>query len=123
MSDVQPTMADMDRALHQMLDENEALQYELKRIRGRLDALVSAFDSNGTLGVLQSIAHDKSLPPELRARAAGLAVPYEKPKLSMAVTASVPLYDLLEARRLKGKVIEQDGKVIEQQAPEPPPAA
>jgi hypothetical protein len=84
---------------------------------------MSAFDENGTLGVLQSIAHDKSLPPELRARAAGLAVPYEKPKLSMAVTASVPLYDLLEARRQKGKIIEQDGKVIERARSGPVPRA
>jgi hypothetical protein len=98
----------LDAALHQTLNEKEALQAELARVRGRLDALMTAFDANGTLGVLQHLAHDKTLPPEIRIRAAGLAVPYEKPKLSMAVTASVPLYDLLEARRRKGKVIDHD---------------
>ena len=36
MSDAQPTVAELDNALHQMLDENEALQAELARVRGRL---------------------------------------------------------------------------------------
>jgi hypothetical protein len=104
----------LNAALHQVLNEKEALQVELSRVRGRLDALMTAFDENGTLGVLQHLAHDKTLPPEVRIRAAGLAVPYEKPKLSMAVTTSVPLFELLEARRRKGEVIEHD--------PDPPAA-
>ena len=106
MSDAQPTMADMDRALHIMLDENESQRAELARVRGRLDALMTAFDENGTLGILQMMAHDQNLPPEVRIRAAGLAVPFERPKLSVTATTSAPLFDLLEAKRRKGKVIE-----------------
>jgi hypothetical protein len=60
---------------------------------------MGAFEENGTLGILQLMAHDTRLPPEIRIRAAGLAVPFERPKLSMTATTSVPLYDLLQARR------------------------
>ena len=106
MGDPQSTIAEMDRALHVMLDENDALRAELARVRGRLDALMTAFDQNGALGILQMMAHDATLSPEVRIRAAGLAVPFERPKLSVTATTSVPLYDLLEARRRK--VIEHD---------------
>ena len=41
-------------------------------------------------------------------------LPYERPKLSVTATTSIPLYDLLEERRRKGKVIEHD--------PDPPAA-
>ncbi len=108
MSDPQSTIAQLDRALTQMLDENDAMRAELARVKGRLDALMTAFEAEGTLGVLQLMAHDKNLPPEVRIRAAGLAVPFERPKLSVTATTSVPLFDLLEARRRKGKVIEHE---------------
>ena len=100
-----PTFADYEKALTQMLDENEELQAELTEVKERLAAFMGAFEENGTLGILQLMAHDTSLPPEIRIRAAGLAVPFERPKLAVTATTSVPLYDLLEARRRKGKVI------------------
>jgi predicted nuclease with TOPRIM domain len=56
-----PTMADMDRALGEMLDENEALKAELKQV---YDQLYNLRD------ILRSITLDKSFPPELRARVA-----------------------------------------------------
>ena len=34
-----PTFDDYEKALHQMLDENEALQAELTQVRNRLDAM------------------------------------------------------------------------------------
>lgn len=106
MSDAPPTMDDLANALNVMLDENEALRAELARVSGRLAALMTAFDDNGTLGILQMMAHDSNLAPEVRIRAAGLAVPFERPKLSVTATTTVPLYDLLEAKRRKGKTIE-----------------
>jgi hypothetical protein len=114
MSEAQPTMAEMDRALHQMLDENDELRRELAKYKAERDAFMTAFDERGTLGILQLMAHDQRLPPEVRIRAAGLAVPFERPKLSMTATTNVPLFDLLEERRRKGKVIEHD--------PDPPAA-
>ena len=104
-----PTIADYDRALNHMMDENEDLRAELALVRKRLDALVAGFDERGSLGILQVMAADMTLPPEVRIRAASAAVPYERPKLSLtATTTTLPLYDLLEERRRKGKVIEHD---------------
>jgi hypothetical protein len=103
-----PTIADYDRALNHMMDENEALRAELALVRKRLDALVAGFDERGSLGILQVMAADMTLPPEVRIRAASAAVPYERPKLSVTATTTLPLYDLLEERRRKGKVIEHD---------------
>src|SRR6516225_2426120 len=105
-----PTFADYENALHTMMDENDALKAELAEVEGRLDALMTAFDERGSLGILQLIAHDKRLPPETRIRAAGLAVPFERPKLALTATATVPLYDLLQERRRQGKLIEHDPK-------------
>jgi hypothetical protein len=108
MSKSAPTFDDYEKALNQMLDENEALQAELAQVRGRLDALMTAFDERGSLGILQVMAADTSLSAETRIRAASAAVPYERPKLSVTATTSVPLYDLLEERRRRDKVIEHD---------------
>jgi hypothetical protein len=71
---------ELDAALHTMLNENDALRAELARVKSRLDALMTAFNKNGSLGILQLFANDKNLPVEIRMRAAGLAVPYERPK-------------------------------------------
>jgi len=98
----------LNTALNQALDQKEALEIELAEVKARLAGLVAAFDEGGTLGILQLMAHDKKLPPEVRIRAAGLAVPYERPKLSVTATTSVPLYNLLEARRRKTKLIDHD---------------
>jgi len=106
--DLAERCARLNDGLHQVLDENDALRSELAQVRARLDALMTAFDENGTLGILQLMAHDKNLPPEVRIRAAGLAVPFERPKLSVTASTSIPLYDLLEARRRKTKVIEHN---------------
>ena len=91
----------LNTALNQVLDQKELLEAELDEVKQRLAALMGAFEENGTLGILQQMAHDTRLPAEIRIRAAGLAVPFERPKLSMTATTSVPLYDLLEARRRK----------------------
>ena len=101
------TIAVYETALHWMIDEYEALETKFNAVKGRLDALMSRVRRLVTLGILQMIcAHDTSLGANLRIRAAGLAVPFERPKLSVTATASVPLFDLLEARRPKSKTIE-----------------
>jgi hypothetical protein len=113
-----PTMEQMDAALHQTLDQVDALKAENARLQDKLDGFMEAFEKGGSLGILQMIASDKNLPVEIRIRAAGLAVPYEKPKLSMtATTRVVTLYDVLERakQREREKVIEHE--------PDPRPAA
>jgi|SRR6516162_2972304 hypothetical protein len=105
------TFADYEHALGVMMTKNEALEAQLADVKSRLNSLMTAFDERGSLGILQYIAHDMRLPPETRIRAAAAACPYERPKLALTATTTVPLYDLLQERRRQGKVIEQ--------APEP----
>jgi hypothetical protein len=103
-----PTMEEMDAALHQTLDQVDALKAENARLQDKLDGFMEAFERGGSLGILQMIGADKTLPIEIRMRAAGLAVPYEKPKLSMTATVQHrPLFDILEeAHQRRRKVIE-----------------
>jgi hypothetical protein len=116
-----PLERELNTALHEVLDENEALKVDLAMVRGRLDALTSAFDADGTLGVLRRIAHDGNLPPELRVKAAAAAVPYEKPKLSVTAKASVvSLYDILEKKRLERMIEHEPEKLLDLDA-EPAP--
>jgi hypothetical protein len=112
MSEVAPAnqIARLEYVIREQMKEIDRLRDEVAQYR----ALIAAFEERGTLGILQMMAHDKNLPPEIRVRAASAAVPYERPKLSVTATASIPLYDLLEERRRKGKVIEH--------APESPTA-
>jgi hypothetical protein len=100
-------IARLEYVIREQMKEIDRLGDEIRQHH----ALMAAFGERGTLGILQMTAHDINLPPEIRVRAAGLAVPFERPKLSVTATASVPLYDLLEERRRKAKVIEH--------APEP----
>ena len=104
MSELSATnqIARLEYVVREQMKEIDRLRDEVRQHR----ALMAAFEERGTLGILQMMAHDKNLPPEIRVRAAGLAVPFERPKLSVTATASVPLYNLLEERRRKAKVIE-----------------
>jgi hypothetical protein len=100
---------ELDAALHQVLDENDALKAELARVQGRLDALMTAFDKNGSLGILQLIAHDKNLPVEIRIRAAGLAVPYERPKFGSVdgLAIQVDFKERVRSARLKSLELQK----------------
>jgi hypothetical protein len=95
-----------------MLDENEELravnkvqEAELALAKSQLKAI---FEGNGMFGVLQQIALDPTVDPNLRERAANHGAPFERPKLAMTASVQpVKLFDILEARRNAGKVIEQ----------------
>ena len=104
----EPTMEEMDAALHQTLDQVDALKAENARLQDRLDGLMASFEKGGSLGILQAIGADKSWPIEIRVRALQAAVPFERPKLSMTATVQHrPLFDILEEARLKERrVIE-----------------
>jgi hypothetical protein len=76
---------ELDAALLTMLHENSELKGENAKLQARLDAMMTAFDSNGALGVLQKIMHDEDIKTELRIKAAGLAVGYETAKPASVV--------------------------------------
>jgi hypothetical protein len=76
MSKTAPTLDDYEKALHQMLDENQALRAELRTlvdwINGDQDALTT----------LQGLYLNPDEPASNRIRAAAAAIGYERPKLS-----------------------------------------
>jgi hypothetical protein len=106
-----PLERELNTALHETLDEIEALKAENGRLQGRLDALMTAFDANGALGVLQRIMHDSDLRPELRVKAAGLAVGYERAKPASEANVRFSLFNYLEGHRLAE--LDQKAKTIE----------
>jgi hypothetical protein len=110
-----PTMEQMDAALHLTLDRAEAAEAQVKRLQAKLDGLMEAFEKNGSLGILQLIAHDKNLPVEIRMRAAGLAVPYERPKYG-TVDGLVIQGDFKE--RVRNARLKADAKLRAQWAAE-----
>jgi hypothetical protein len=125
-----PLERELDAALLTMLHENSELKGEVAKLQARLDALMSAFDSNGALGVLQKIMHDEDIKTELRIKAAGLAVNFERPRPASQTNVSFKLFDYLENDRLKKMAAADAAKVIEHVEPavtvlgsDPEPAA
>jgi hypothetical protein len=99
----------LNDVLNHTLDQKEALEAKLAVVQARLDGLMEAFEKGGSLGMLQAIGADKSLPIELRVRALTAAVPYERPKLTMTATTTMPkLFDILEEAKKRQRVIEHE---------------
>jgi hypothetical protein len=104
---------ELDAALLTMLHENSELKGENAKLQARLDALMTAFDGNGALGVLQRIMHDEDIKTELRINAAGLAVNFERPRPASQTNVSFKLFDYLESDRLKKMAAADAAKTIE----------
>jgi hypothetical protein len=107
----------LDDGLNLMIDRYErltgmynGLQAEHAEATGKLEVV-----SKGAVGVLREIAHNQSLDPNLRCRAATALAPFETPKLSAVITtaAKFNLFDHLEKTQVidlearRAKVIEQ----------------
>ena len=110
---VREQMAEIDR----LRAERDGLIAERDQLRTRLDGFTAAFEADGSLGILQLMSRDMTLPPEIRVRAASAAVQYERAKPpSTSTTVSVSLFQLLEEkRRAKGA----GAKIIEHHDPQP----
>jgi hypothetical protein len=108
-------MEQMDAALHEVLDENDALKAENARLQAKLDGLMQAFEKGGSLGILQAIGADKSLPIEVRVRALQACVPYERPKYG-TVDGLVIQGDFKE--RVRNARLKADAKLRAQWAAE-----
>jgi hypothetical protein len=100
--------AELDAALHETLDEVDALKAENAQLKAQVDGLLEGFEKGGSLGILQAIGADRSWPVDVRVRALTAAVPFERPRLSMTATVQHrPLFDILEeAHQRRRKVIE-----------------
>jgi len=90
-TDAQKLIAEMDGALHTMLDENEALRAELDQLRGEIKRLVDwVMGDRDALVCLQSIYNDVGADKGSRIKAAAAAIGYERPKLTFGVQISGP---------------------------------
>jgi hypothetical protein len=93
-----------------LLDIIDKQSTALEKLLAERDELRALLEINGqkldALSCLQRAYNNPQSSETNRIKAAGLAVPFEQPKLSVTATASVLLYDLLEERRRRSKVIE-----------------
>ena len=90
-TDTQATIAEYDSALHQVLDENEALRAERDQLRTEIDRLVSWINGDhDALHCLQSIYNSPHADQGSRIKAASAAIGYERPKLTLGVQISGP---------------------------------
>jgi hypothetical protein len=89
--DAQATIAQYDSALHQMLDENEALRAQLAQLRSEIDRLVSWINGDrDALTCLQAIYNNPGTDEGSRIKAASAAIGYERAKLSVSVQVTGP---------------------------------
>jgi hypothetical protein len=98
----EPTIAELDRALHTMLDENDDLRAEIVELRDENKRLVDWIMGDAdALTTLQRTYLDPATSTPDRIKAAGGAIAYERPKLSISVSVSGPavLGDRLDAAR------------------------
>jgi hypothetical protein len=98
----EPTIAELDRALHTMLDENDALRAEVVQLREENKCLVEWIMGDAdALTTLQRTYLDPATSTSDRIKAAGAAIAYERPKLSISVSVSGPavLGDRLDAAK------------------------
>ena len=90
-TDAQKLIAEMDGALHTMLDENEALRTQVAKLQAEVKQLVDwVMGDRDALVCLQSIYNDPSAPENSRIKAASAAIGYERPKLTFGVQISGP---------------------------------
>jgi hypothetical protein len=109
-----PLERELDAALLTMLHENSELKGENAKLQARLDAMMSAFDANGALGVLQKIMHDEDIKTELRIKAASAAVGFERSKPPATVNNIHTLFDTLERAHQRDRELRQaNAKTIE----------
>jgi hypothetical protein len=116
--------AELDAALHETLDENEALKADIAALQAENQRLQDWImgDEPDALTALQRVYSDPQTDQAGVIKSASAALPFERPKPASQVNATFKLFDFMEAMRLK----EQQAKTIEHQpkldleAPTPP---
>jgi hypothetical protein len=119
MSKTAPTFADHEKALHRMLDENEAQRAEIAKLNGQLSTLVDWIMGDAdALTTLQAVYLNSGEPAGNRIKAAAAAIGYEPPKLTATGLVVVDFRDRVRQARLKATA-----KLVEHIPDTPEPAA
>ena len=115
MREIAPTLAKYEKALHQMLDENEALRAEVTKLKEQISTLVNWINGDvDALTTLQGLYLSPDEPAANRIKAAAAAIGYERPRL----TASANLITIDFRERVRQARLKADAKLIEHIADE-----
>ena len=118
MSKTASTLGDYEKALHQMLDENEALRGEVDKLRAENKCLIDWIMGDAdALATLQRVYLNSDEPAANRIKAAAAAIGYERPKLAATGVVIVDFRERVRQARLKATA-----KLIEHMPDTPEPA-
>jgi hypothetical protein len=109
MNKTAPTLANYEKALHKMLDENEAQRAEIVKLKEQLATLVDWINGDANaLTTLQSVYLNPDEPAGNRIKAAAAAIGYETPKLAATANLVIDFRERVQRARLKAtaKLIE-----------------
>jgi hypothetical protein len=111
------TVQDLADCVRRQMAEIQRLRTENAGLRQEISAFVAWADSDlDAVSYMQRVYSNPNEPQSNRLKSAFGAAPFERAKPpSLVAVAPVKLFDILEARRNAGKLIEQ--------APPPPDAA
>jgi hypothetical protein len=103
------TTQELEDCIRKLMVEIGRQRTVIAKQQMEIDTLVSwAENDRDALMMLQAIYRNPNTSEGSRLRAASAAVAYERAKPpSLVAVAPVKLFDILEARRAQGKVIEQ----------------
>ena len=102
------TLDEYEKALHRMLNENDAQRAEIAKLKEQLSTLVDWImgDAADALTTLQAVYLNADEPAGNRIKAAAAAIGYERPKLAATSLVVVDFRERVRQARLKAPLAE-----------------